>query len=297
MIKSLMNYLKASKLNLIFNEPLKSYTTFGIGGCADVLTRPKNTAELSSLIRVLKKARENFFILGCGSNLLINDEGFKGIVISLRQEEFLHIDGVVEHLIVGAGTRISTLLGFCKKNGFSGLEFMAGIPASVGGAIRRNAGTDKRAMAEVIKDITYLDEKGKLRTLPAKDLNFSYHYLDLELSAITRATLKLKRSSQEKVEKNIRFFFDLKKQKQPLEKKSAGCIFKNPEFMKAGLLIEEVGLKGRHCGGACISEKHGNFIINEDNATYNDILYLIDLVRKEIKLKKDILLETEVNIL
>ena len=238
MTKLLMNYLKASKLSLKFNEPLKNYTTFGIGGKASVLVRPENIEELKFLIKTLLKTGENFLILGCGSNILINDEGFDGVVISLRQGDFLHIGNKAGNLEVGAGTRISTLLGFCEKNGFSGLEFMAGIPASVGGAIKQNAGILKKTMAEVIKDINYLDKKGEIRTLSDKDLNFSYRYLDLEFSVITGATLKLKKSSPKKVRENIRLFFNLKRQKQPLEKKSAGCIFKNPKFMNIGALIE-----------------------------------------------------------
>jgi len=295
--KSLMNYLKTSKLSLKFNEPLKSYTTFGIGGKASVLVRPKTKEELKFLIKTILKRRENFLILGCGSNILVNDKGFRGVVISLRQGDFLHIGNEPGKLEVGAGTRVSTLLGFCEKNGFSGLEFMAGIPASVGGAIKQNAGIRKKTIAEVIKDISYLDKKGENRTLSDKDLNFSYRCLDLEFSVITGATLKLKKSSPEKVRENIRLFFNLKRQKQPLDKKSAGCIFKNPKFINTGVLVEELGLKGMCWGGAQISEKHGNFIINKDNATYNDILHLIDLIKKKAKLKKNILLEVEINIL
>jgi UDP-N-acetylmuramate dehydrogenase len=292
-----MNYLKNSKLNLKFNEPLKDYTTFSIGGLADVLVKPEGFEELKSLIKTLIKEKAKFFILGCGSNLLIRDEGFKGVVITLKQGEFLHIKGPPQSLEVGAGVSISMLLGWCRKRGITGLEFMAGIPASIGGAIKQNAGINKRTIADVIKDVSYLDENAEVRTLSREDLNFSYRSLDLKLLAIIKATLKLKESNQEKVKKNIRFFFDLKRQTQPIEEKSAGCIFKNPYPKSAGILIEEVGLKGKHCGGAYISEKHGNFIINKGGATFSDVLKLIDLVKEKVKFKKNVLLETEVSIL
>jgi UDP-N-acetylmuramate dehydrogenase len=292
-----MSYLNNLRLNLRFNEPLKNYTTFRIGGSAGVFAKPKNTKELKSLLKMLIKEKKRFFILGRGSNILVDDEGFKGTVISLGEGEFLRVEGTPEKLVVGAGTKISKLLAWCEKNGFSGLEFMAGIPASIGGAIRQNAGLRKRTIAEAIKDITYLDEEGELETLQGRDLRFSYRRLELKLTAIIAATLKLTKSTPGEVTERIRYFFNLKRKKQPLEEKSAGCIFKNPDTKSAGLLIEEVGLKGKRRGGAFVSEKHANFIINKKDATCRDVLELIDLIKREVKLKKNILLEEEINIL
>lgn len=295
--KSLMNFLERSNLKLKFDEPLKNYTTFRIGGPATVLAEPENIEELRYLLKALLEEGEKFFILGGGSNLLISDEGFRGVVISLQRGEFIETSGSCENLKVGAGVKIPALLGWCGKNGFEGLEFMAGIPASLGGAIRRNAGMKEKTIADIIEDVTYLDEKGEIRKLSRQELDFSYRSLNLEFSVIVGATLKLKKSGPQKVRENIRFFFDVKRQKQPVGERSAGCIFKNPEIQSAGILIDETGLKGRRCGGACISEKHGNFIVNENNATAKDVLRLMDIVREEVRLKKNVILEPEVDII
>ncbi|MFH1856252.1 MAG: UDP-N-acetylmuramate dehydrogenase [Candidatus Omnitrophota bacterium] len=292
-----MNYLNTLKLDLKFNEPLKDYTTFKIGGPAQVLVKPGDTAELQALIKVLIENGEKFFVLGCGSNLLISDEGFKGVVISLRQGEFLRIEENGVELKIGAGVKLSALLGFCVKNGFSGLEFAAGIPASVGGAVKRNAGIKQRCMADVVKDITYIDNAGEVKTLIEPELKFRYRGLDLDMAAITAVTLRLAKIKPGNVAKKIRGFFDLKMSTQPLSEKSAGCIFKNPQTGSAGRLIEEAGLKGKRVGGARVSEKHANFIINENNATAEDVLRLIDIVKEEVKLKKNIILQPEVDIL
>lgn len=296
--KSLTSFLINSNLKLKFDESLKDYTTFRIGGPASVLAEPENMEELKYLLKTLGENGEKFFVLGGGSNLLVADEGFDGVVISMRRGEFVKISSEgYENLKVGAGVRIPALLEFCAKNGLEGLEFMAGIPASVGGAIRRNAGLKEKTIADVIKDITYLDKKGEIRKLSMQELNFSYRSLNLEFSVLTGATLKLKKSTPQKVKENICYFFDAKREKQPVGERSAGCIFKNPEIKSAGILIDEVGLKGRRCGGACVSEKHANFIVNENNATAEDVLRLMDIVREEVRLKKNVILEPEVDII
>jgi len=292
LVKLLMNYLKASKLNLEFNKPLKKYTTFDIGGPVDVLARPKNIQELEFLIKAISKAEENFFVLGCGSNLLINDEGFRGVAIKLGQEDFLRMKYEAGNLEVGAGQRFPAVLAYCEKMGLGGLEFMAGIPASVGGAVKQNAGGRHGVISEVVESVTYINKEGKTLCVPVKGLDFSYRRLNLELFAISKVVLKVEKREPEKV-----IFFDSKRKTQPLGEKSAGCIFKNPKYGSAGILIETLGLKGRCFGGARVSTKHGNFIINENNAVFSDVLSLMELIRTEVKLKKNILLEAEINIL
>lgn len=292
-----MNYLSSLNLNLKFNEPLKNYTTFGIGGNARLLAKPKNINELKKLIKISLEKKERFFILGCGSNLLVRDEGFDGTVINLNQGEFLRLEKINNIVEAGAGVRIASLLGWCRKHGFSGLEFMAGIPASVGGAVKQNAGSSSRTIAQALAGITYLDKNLELKKIPAEELKFSYRHLELDLTVIVSAAFKFNKSTPAEVMEKIHSFFDLKNQKQPLREKSAGCVFKNPAAFSAGVLIEEAGFKGRRLGGAKVSEKHANFIINKDNAVCRDVLSLIELIKKEIKLKKNILLEEEINIL
>lgn len=296
--KSLMSFLSSLNLKLKFDESLKNYTTFRIGGPASVLAEPENMEELKYLLKILGENGEKFFVLGGGSNLLVSDEGFDGVVISLRHGEFVKINSEgCENLKAGAGVRMPALLGFCAKNGLEGLEFMAGIPASVGGAIRRNAGPKEKTISNVIKDITYLDKKCEIGKLSMHELNFSYRSLNLEFSVLIGATLKLKKSTPQKVRENIRCFFDAKREKQPIGERSAGCVFKNPEIKSAGILIDEAGLKGRRYGGACVSEKHANFIVNENNATAEDVLRLMDIVREEVWLKKNVILDTEIDII
>ena len=188
--KSLVNYLNNLKIDLKLNEPLRNYTTFDIGGEAKVLAKPRNLRELIAVFSYSLDREEKYFIIGNGSNLLVKDEGFGGVVISLGQGDFLKIEGESRSLRVGAGIKISKLLGFCEKEGMSGIEFLAGIPATLGGAIKQNAGSKDATIANVIKEITYLDKQGKLKTAQRKDLNFSYRKLNLDLAIITEANLK-----------------------------------------------------------------------------------------------------------
>lgn len=292
-----MNYLSSLNLDLKFNEPLKNYTTFGIGGNARLLAKPKNTSELKELIKISLEKEEKIFILGCGSNMLVRDEGFDGTVINLSQGEFLRLEKMNNIVEAGAGVKIASLLGWCRKHGFGGLEFMAGIPASVGGAVKQNAGSSDRTIARPLAGITYLDRNAKLKKIPVEKLKFSYRRLELDLTVIVSAAFKFNKSTPLEVGKKIHSFFSLKNQKQPLREKSAGCVFKNPGALSAGVLIEEAGFKGIRLGGAKVSEKHANFIVNEDNASCRDVLNLIGLIKKEVKSRKNILLEEEINIL
>jgi UDP-N-acetylenolpyruvoylglucosamine reductase len=238
-----------------------------------------------------------FFILGRGSNLLVRDGGFRGVVISLAQPEFSRIEITGEHLLCGAGARLKHVAVEAKRNGLSGLEFFEGIPGSIGGALRMNAGAMTSATFDVVESVRVMDFNGEVHEL--KPLNMAVEYrccATLKDQVALSALLKCRRDSMESISQRMLAFSRKRWTSQPAAP-SAGCMFKNPATIPAGRLVDELGLKGTKIGGAMVSLEHGNFIVNNGNATAKEVLELIELVRARASAARAIDLHTEVEII
>ena len=277
------------------NVLLKKYTTYKVGGVASVLVYPKNEECLVKLLRVIKEENVKYKILGNGSNVLFSSKPYEGVIIKL--DEFNSIKFLRGNKIrVGAGySLIKLCLMACKKS-LAGLEFAAGIPGNVGGAVFMNAGAYKSDMGYVVQSIKVLTPELKIITLENKELNFHYRTSFLQTHPgyiCLEVTFKLQKGKKELIEEVIKERKQRRIASQPLEYPSAGSVFRNPEGMFAGQMIEELGLKGKMQGGAMVSEKHANFIVNYKNATAEDIKSLIELVHDSVKEKYNVDMKVE----
>lgn len=285
--------------DLLIDEPLKKYTSFKIGGPADLLALPNNKQELQNLLKKALELKIPVTLFGGGTNLLISDKGIRGLVIITRQlTSDIQTTQTTDHqetICVAAGDRLSTICQFALTHSLSGLEFAAGIPGTIGGAIIMNAGSKSGEMSDIVDIIEILDRKTlTFKIIKRKTLNFSYRKLDLT-DIIVGANLTLKKSALEKIEKAFHQTLSQKKATQPLSAASAGCFFKNPSSGKsAGELIEKAGLKGVRINDAMVSPIHANFIINTNTATCKDVLLLKQQIQEIVFNKYHIKLETEV---
>lgn len=276
--------------------PLGEHTWYGLGGAADYFIRPKTTEQLKA---VILRCRENdvpLRVLGYGSNLLIGDEGVKGAVIKLDSDEFCHFDFQETSLLAGAGANLNKLVLDSVRKGLGGLEALTGIPGSIGGAVRMNAGGSFGDIGSSIKSITVMDKEGNIFEKEKPELVFDYRWVNVTAPVILKATLELTESDPEAMLKMVKEVWIYKKNSQPLNTKNAGCIFKNPRGMSAGALIDRAGLKGTQIGGAVVSEKHANFITTEKGCTSTDVKKLIELIQTKVKETLDVELETEIEI-
>ncbi|MBW1732883.1 MAG: UDP-N-acetylmuramate dehydrogenase [Deltaproteobacteria bacterium] len=283
-----------------FHVPMDRHTTFKAGGSAEALYRTGDPEELERVITFLEKEGIPRLVAGRGSNLLVRDGGIRGVVILLADGVFKRIEGPGtdgEELLAGAGVSLSDLLIYCRDRGLSGLEFLAGIPGTVGGAVIMNAGAFGKETGPLVREVKTVDRSGHPSEMDASMLRFSYRSLDLEPgTVITQVLFHLYRDSPERISQRIAEFLRRRRETQPSGYGSAGSIFKNPPGNHAGRLIEEAGLKGRSMGGAMISDKHANFIVNLGGATASDIISLIRLAREEVRKKSGVLLELEIQI-
>jgi UDP-N-acetylmuramate dehydrogenase len=275
---------------------MAGYTSLRVGGPVSCLLRPLDLAGLQTAVRVLNQNHYPYFILGRGTNLLVQDAGIRAVAISLEegfsQVECIDPSGRVK---AGAGLRLSRLLRFCLQQSLSGVEFIAGIPGSVGGALRMNAGTHAGEMADVCEAVHLLLSDGALVSLARAQLLFSYRRLELPpASVVVEAEFLLTPSSREQIRQRIRSLLKVRKEKQPWRLPSAGSVFKNPPGDFAGRLIEAVGLKGVRIGDAQISPKHANFIVNRGQARSRDILALIQLAQEKVSQEFGVQLELEI---
>lgn len=288
---------------VLFDEPLSSYTTIRVGGPADILAFPSSVEEVQQLLLLADEAHLPVFVFGWGSNLLVRDGGIRGLVINLSEglREITRLEsdqGDRVQIKVGTGIKIPGLLDKLIKEGLTGMEFMAGIPATIGGALWMNAGTPEGEIGQVVHSVTYLSKKGRLHTVLRKDCGFSYRHSDFPAGAVlVEAVLNLHRGDPEQ----IRSAIDAKKSRrvetQPLNLPNLGSVFKNPsKRQQAGRLIEDAGLKSIRVGQARISAKHGNFIVNEGEAKAKEVLALIGLIKDKVKEKCHVRLETEVRV-
>lgn len=290
-----------SKLNCIvrYDEPLKNHTTFKIGGNCIALIEPR---EVSDIVETIKICRENsikFFVIGNGSNLLVPDEGYNGVIIKLKSEfSTIQVEG--EYLIVNSGAKLSEVYTVAYENSLTGFEFASGIPGTIGGAIYMNAGAYGGEMKDIVESVEVLDlDNFELRELKNEELEFSYRKSIIQRKnyIVTIIKLKLQKGNKEEINTVYEDLRERRNSKQPLNFGSAGSTFKRPEGHFASKLIEDAGLKGYHINDAWVSEKHSGFIVNKGNASFKEVMELIEYVQKVVFEKFGVKLETEVRIL
>ena len=282
-----------------FHYPMHELTTYQVGGPAEVLWEARDLMTLKKVIGYLSVENIPYHVLGKGSNLLVTDTGIDGVMILLKGSLATIKAGPEDSLLwAGGGLHLTDLMKWCRRKGMSGLEFMAGIPGTVGGAVVMNAGAFGQEIGEKVQAIQCVVPGGEEVLKNRSKLEFSYRRLHVqEGSTIVNACFQLSPSTPEKVAEQMVDFLRTRKETQPYGAPSAGSVFKNPPGDHAGRLIEKAGLKGRKIGGAMVSEKHANYILNKGNATAKDILSLMELVRFEVKRTSGIDLEPEIKIL
>ncbi|MCX8030241.1 MAG: UDP-N-acetylmuramate dehydrogenase [Thermodesulfovibrionales bacterium] len=295
--KILTEFCRQYNIEMSFNVPMAPYTSLKIGGKAEIALFPEEE-KLPSLIKFLSEQKVPFIFLGFGTNVLVLDSGIEGAVIFTNKlNKILNItkEGQLE---AQSGCSLTKLINTAAKFGFSGMEGLVGIPGSLGGAIAGNAGSFSYEIANVIDSITILTADGINKTLKKKDLYFQYRRSSLSPdSLILRATLSFTVEDSYAVKKRISEFYKEKRQKQPLDKHSAGCVFKNPKDSYAGKLIEEAGCKGMRVGGVEVSSLHANYFINANNGTSEDFLSLMEITQKRVSDFFGIELEPEIKII
>jgi len=281
---------------VLYREPLSKYTSFRIGGPAEWMVFPADLEDLQRVIGYANKQGMKFFILGGGSNLLVADEGVSGIVFNLSKGfNYAHFDGTT--VVVGAGYSLPRLVAGAVARGLTGLECAAGVPGTVGGAVRMNAGTRETGIGDVITLLKLVREDGALGTLKREDLNFQYRESHLPPdSVVLEVTLALERGDPKAIRADIHKRLMARKATQPLSYPNAGSIFKNPPGDYAARLIEKAGLKGTRIGGAEISRQHANFIINKGAARAEEVMALIKIARQKVLEETGIKLELEVKL-
>ena len=278
-------------------EPLARRTTLRVGGPADVFVEPASDADLASVVKFCTGRNVSFFVLGRGSNLLVRDGGFRGVVISLSQPHFSRVEVEGERLLCGAGAKLKDAANSARRAGLGGLEFLEGIPGSVGGALRMNAGAMGGATFDVLESVRFMDRAGNILEKPRAAVPVEYRACRLfETHIALGAVFKGVPAPLAEIEAKLNEFNRRRWEVQPALP-SAGCTFKNPAALPAGKLIDELGLKGTRVGGAMVSMKHGNFIVNDGGASAADVLNLIEIVRRRAKAGRGIDLETEVEII
>lgn len=278
-------------------EPMKTHTSFNIGGPADILITPRFEEEIQKIIQFSNKKNIPLHVIGNGTNLLVKDGGIRGIVIKISHKfNDVKING--NTIICKAGVPLSTLAKCVLKHSLTGLEFAYGIPGTVGGAIVMNAGAYGGQMADVVENVKIIDPSGDICIMDKHELGFSYResIFQKEDYIILEVQMKLELGEYDEIKRKMRDFLSRRKKKQPLELPSAGSAFKRPEGNYAGYLIEQSGLKGFRIGGASVSRQHAGFVVNDDNATGKDVIMLLDHIQNEVMRRYNILLEPEIKI-
>lgn len=290
-----MNWWENLKGKVKREEPLKNHTTFKIGGPAKYYVEPENEEDLKLLLSFAKECVIPFFVIGAGSNLLVNDRGVEGIVVKLNSPHFksLFLDNGA--LVAGAGCLLSEVIKYSREHCVSALEFLTGIPGTIGGAVVMNAGIPGKNIGDLIEEVTIMDYNADIKTLNKKEINFGYRNSSLSQCVVLAVRAGCNRKKKEEIEITIKNFLNERKSNQDLSLPSAGCVFKNPQTLgPAGRLIDLCGLKGRRIGGACVSAKHANFIVNVGNANADDVSRLMKLITEEVKNMHKITLEPEI---
>ncbi|OGP86914.1 MAG: UDP-N-acetylenolpyruvoylglucosamine reductase [Deltaproteobacteria bacterium RBG_16_48_10] len=292
---------KKGALNLIegrvlFDVPMRQFTSIKVGGPADSILFPRNVGELRKVIRYARKRKIPTLILGKGTNLVVKDRGIRGWVISLTQGmKRIQVDGEVVE--AEAGLSLQQLVQFSIQKGLTGLEPFFGIPGTVGGGLAMNAGAWGVELKDVVSSIALMKDDGEVVERPRQRLKFSYRKLSLPPTwVILKGQFQLKRGRKEEILERVKSYSEMRKKTQPLDYPSAGSIFKNPKEGPAGKWIEEAGLKGFRMGQAMVSDRHANFIINLGKASAEEVIHLMEWVEKRIYEEKGISLEREVRV-
>lgn len=280
--------------HVLFGAALRGYTSFRIGGPADVLVEPADVDDVCRLVMQARTARIPLFVVG-GTNLLIRDGGIRGIVVSLSKLRGIReeADGV---LYAEGGVGMPTLIGYAIQKSLAGLEWAAGIPGTVGGCLVMNAGTRLGEMKDAVKAVRLVTMKGDVRDLPAASIRFDYRRAKLPKGIVVGIWLQLRPGVRADIARIVKDYLHYRKDTQPLAMPSAGCVFKNPPKDSAGRLLEAAGLKGMRIGDAEVSTKHGNFIVNRGHASAAEVIGLIHKVRRMIKQKTGVRLDLELKI-
>jgi len=276
--------------------PLAKRTWYGLGGKADYFIRPRNIEQLQDIVKRCNENNIPIRVMGFGSNLLISDKGLRAAVIKLEKDQFTQIEFDGEQITAWAGAELSKLVLTCVEKGLSGMEALTGIPGSIGGAVKMNAGGNFGDIGAVVETVTLMGSQGNIFEKSKPELIFDYRHTNINAKFILNARLKLNEADCEQIMRTVKEVWIYKKNSQPLNTKNSGCIFKNPRSVSAGALIDRAGLKGLQIGGAVVSEKHGNFIIAKDDCKSRDVLRLIDAVKQRVKENFDIELELEIEI-
>ena len=296
MLEKLQNMIGEAKV--LVNEPMASHTTFRIGGPADYFVMPETIEELANVLKLCKEEQMPYFILGNGSNLLVGDKGFRGVVIQLYKNfDGLQIEGTT--VTAKAGAMLIRVAKESGKAGLTGLEFASGIPGTIGGAMVMNAGAYGGEMKDVVTAVTVLTKDGEIKTLTGEEMNFRYRgsVVEDEAYIVLEAVMELQEGNLEEIQARIDELSVQRRTKQPIEFPSAGSTFKRPEGHFAGKLIMDAGLRGYRVGDAQVSEKHCGFVINRGNATATEIKTLMGDVAKKVKEEFGVDLEAEVILL
>jgi len=277
---------------------LAKSTWYGLGGPADYFIRPKTVEQLGQVVLRCAENHVPVFLMGLGSNLLIGDEGLRGAVIKLDTEQFTKVDFEADEmgLTTWAGVELSRLVLTCVQKGLSGLEPLTGIPGSVGGAVKMNAGGNFGDFGGVVESVTLMDNQANVFEMSKPELVFDYRGTNITAPFILSARLKLTGGDPENIMRTVKEIWIYKKNSQPLNTKNAGCIFKNPRGLSAGALIDRAGLKGLQIGGATVSDKHANFIIAGKGCKSRDVMRLIDAIKQRVKEQFNTELELEIEI-
>lgn len=283
---------------VLTDELMSRHTTFKIGGAADYFLQPTSVREIAGILKVCKEENVPYFVLGNGSNLLVSDKGYRGVIIQLfRNMNEIEVKGT--EIRAAAGALLSGIAAAAKNASLTGFEFAGGIPGTLGGAVVMNAGAYGGEMKDVLKEVTVMTKEGEIITLPAEKLELGYRtsIIKKEEYLVLEAVLTLKEGNQEEIKARMRELTEQRVSKQPLEYPSAGSTFKRPEGYFAGKLIMDSGLRGYRVGGAQVAEKHCGFVINAGNATAADVVQLMNDVSKIVEEKFGVTLEPEVKFL
>ena len=284
-----------SKQDILINELMSRHTTFRTGGPASLFIRPRTTEEIKGVLKLLKRSEVDFFILGNGSNLLVSDKGYDGVVISLANFDDIKIEDETK-VIAQAGAMNSAIASLARDNSLTGFEFAAGIPGTIGGAMIMNAGAYGGEMKDITAKVTVLSSDGEVIKLDGQAMKFGYRTSAIKGKkfVVLSVLLELQKGNKDEIAGKMQELALKRKEKQPLEFPSAGSTFKRPEGYFAGKLIEDSGLRGFSVGGAAVSEKHCGFVINKVNATSSDIYNLIKHVQDKVYEDFSVKLEPEV---
>jgi UDP-N-acetylmuramate dehydrogenase len=278
------------------NHPLAKHTWYKIGGPARYFIRPRTPEELQEAVARCVENGVPYQVLGLGANLLVSDEGVAGAVFRFDEEYWRRVKFDKTTLDVGAGVDMQKLIVRCVRQGLAGIEVLAGIPGTIGGGIRMNAGGKYGDLGAFVQTVTVMDSEGTIFQRTRDDLVFEYRRTNISAPFILGATLALVEEESDRIMKRTKEIWMFKQNSQPLNTKNCGCVFKNPRGLSAGALIDQAGLKGMRVGGAEISQKHANFIIAHPGCMADDVKRMIAIIKEKVWEKNEIALETEVQI-